>query len=155
MQVLALAWKMGAARMGFFTQEEFRQGLRALQADSVEKLKKALPSLDMELGHPAAFRDFFRFAFKFCCTEPRQKTLDIETTVQMLNLILEARPHIAGICEYLQEQTEYKRVTLDQWEGFHRFSEDIDPECANYDEAQAWPLLLDNFVEWLQETQGK
>ncbi len=24
----------------------------------------------------------------------------------------------------------------------------VKPDFSNYDESQAWPLLLDNFVEW-------
>jgi Cullin binding len=24
----------------------------------------------------------------------------------------------------------------------------VKPDLSNYDESQAWPLLLDNFVEW-------
>ena len=24
----------------------------------------------------------------------------------------------------------------------------IKQDCSNYDEAQAWPLILDNYVEW-------
>lgn len=26
----------------------------------------------------------------------------------------------------------------------------VKPDFSNYDESQAWPLLLDNFVEWGQ-----
>lgn len=26
----------------------------------------------------------------------------------------------------------------------------VSPDCGNFDEAQAWPLLLDNYVEWRQ-----
>ena len=27
----------------------------------------------------------------------------------------------------------------------------IDSNCGNYDESQAWPLVLDMYVEWRQE----
>ena len=27
----------------------------------------------------------------------------------------------------------------------------VKPGCENYDESQAWPLLLDNYVEWRQQ----
>jgi len=155
-RVLALAWKMGAARMGFFTQAEFRHGCHSLGADSCEKLRKALPLLEQELGaYPAAHRDFHCFAFRYCCTEPRQKTLDLETASTMLRLLHEGKPHVAEFCEFVTEgQAEYSRLTLDQWEGFLRFSEEVGEDCAGYDESQAWPLLMDNFVEWLQAKRG-
>ncbi len=27
----------------------------------------------------------------------------------------------------------------------------VAPDCSDYDEAQAWPLLLDNYVEYRQK----
>jgi hypothetical protein len=27
----------------------------------------------------------------------------------------------------------------------------IKPDLSNYDESQAWPLLLDNYVEWARK----
>ncbi len=28
-------------------------------------------------------------------------------------------------------------------------------DCSNYDEGHAWPLLLDNYVEWLEARRSK
>ena len=28
-------------------------------------------------------------------------------------------------------------------------------DCSNYDEGHAWPLLLDNYVEWLLARRSK
>lgn len=57
-------------------------------------------------------------------------------------------------CEYLREQKEYPRLTLDQWESFLRFSEEIDSDMTNYDENGSWPLLFDYFVEWARSSGG-
>ena len=73
-QVLLLAWKMEAQRMGFFSREEFSRGLRALNASTVDRLRKALPKLEEEVdSNPAAFSSFFTFAFKFCLTVSRAR----------------------------------------------------------------------------------
>lgn len=69
LQVLLLAWKMEAQRMGYFLREEFSRGLRALNATTIDKLRKALPKLEEEVdANPEAFSSFFTFAFKFCLT---------------------------------------------------------------------------------------
>ncbi|OAE26540.1 hypothetical protein AXG93_3817s1020 [Marchantia polymorpha subsp. ruderalis] len=94
------------------------------------------------------FKEFYTFSFQYCLTEPRQKTLDLETACQMLELVLGPRPHLSNFVQFLQEQTEYKAMNLDQWNAFLRFCDEIKPDLSNYDENQAWPLLLDNFVEW-------
>jgi hypothetical protein len=68
-QVLLLAWKMGAQQMGFFSRDEFLRGLKLLSANTLEKLRKALPKLEDEVSaDPEAFSSFFTFAFKFLLT---------------------------------------------------------------------------------------
>ena len=34
--------------------------------------------------------------------------------------------------------------------SFLRFSREVRPDLSNYSDNPAWPLLLDNFVEWLK-----
>jgi hypothetical protein len=29
----------------------------------------------------------------------------------------------------------------------------VSPDCSNFDESQAWPLLLDNYVEYVRKQQ--
>ncbi|KAK4404220.1 DCN1-like protein 4 [Sesamum angolense] len=47
-RILMLAWKMNAQKQGYFTQDEWRRGLKALRVDTVNKLKKTLPELEKE-----------------------------------------------------------------------------------------------------------
>ncbi|KAG6551944.1 hypothetical protein Mapa_006561 [Marchantia paleacea] len=150
-QVLLLAWKLQASRQGYFSLDEWRKGLKAMRVDSLEKLKKALPVLQQEVANLYTFKEFYTFSFQYCLTEPRQKTLDLETACQMLELVLGPRPHLSNFVQFLQEQTEYKAMNLDQWNAFLRFCDEIKPDLSNYDENQAWPLLLDNFVEWARK----
>nr|GMC71341.1 DCN1-like protein 4 [Ipomoea batatas] len=49
-------------------------------------------------------------------------------------------------------QKDYKVITMDQWLGFYRFLGEISfPDFSNYDEELAWPLILDDFVDWMRE----
>ena len=34
------------------------------------------------------------------------------------------------------------------------FLVEITPDCANYQDDGAWPLLLDDYVEWRREKAG-
>ncbi|KAK9832136.1 hypothetical protein WJX74_000315 [Apatococcus lobatus] len=147
-KVLILAWKLGAQRMGYFSRAEFCSGCRDMKATDLTKLRAALPGLEDEVAMPSAFQSFFQFAFRFCLTEPRQKIIDVDTAVQMLQLTMPHEAHLPGFTQFLQDQTEYKSINQDQWTSFGRFAQEIRPDCSNYDESQAWPLILDNFVEW-------
>ncbi|KAF9613658.1 hypothetical protein IFM89_009546 [Coptis chinensis] len=157
-RILMLAWKMKAEKQGYFTLDEWRKGLKALKVDNVSKLKKALPDLEKEVRTPENFTDFYSFAFQYCLTEEKQKNIDIESCCELLNLVLRTKfcAQVDSFIEYLNYQCDYKVINMDQWMGFLRFCNEISfPDFTNYDEDLAWPLILDNFVEWIREKQAK
>ncbi|KAJ4879360.1 hypothetical protein Rs2_36414 [Raphanus sativus] len=138
-RILMLAWKMKAEKQGYFTQEEWTRGLVALRADTLDNLKKALPELEKEVRSPSNFADFYAYAFTYSLTEEKQGSIDIETICQLLDMI----------------QNEYKVINMDQWMGFYRFCNELSfPEMTEYNPELAWPLLLNNFVEWVRKKQA-
>ncbi|XP_059457612.1 uncharacterized protein LOC132187341 [Corylus avellana] len=156
-RILMLAWKMKAEKQGYFTLEEWRRGLKALRADTVNKLKKALPELEKEVKRPSNFVDFYSYGFRYCLTEEKQKSIDIESICELLDLVLgsQFRVQVDLFVEYLKSQNDYKVINMDQWMGFYRFCNEISfPDLDNYDPELAWPLILDNFVEWIQAKQS-
>ncbi|KAG8491231.1 hypothetical protein CXB51_014399 [Gossypium anomalum] len=169
-RILMLAWKLKAGKQGYFTQDEWRTGMKALGVDSLSKLKKALCELEIEVGKPTNYEDFYTYAFRYCLTEEKQKSLDIDSICELLNLVLGAqfRPQVDVLVEYLKVQSDYKVINLDQWINFLRFCQEVSlfekkmfipylfaqisfPDLGNYDSALAWPLILDNFVEWMRQ----
>ena len=57
--------------------------------------------------------------------EPRQKIIDVETAVQMLQLAMPHDAHLPGFTQFLQDQTEYKSINQDQWTSFWRFAQEV------------------------------
>ncbi|MQL77712.1 hypothetical protein Taro_010125 [Colocasia esculenta] len=156
-RILMLAWKMKAEKQGYFTLDEWRKGLKALRADSISKIKKSLPELEKEVRNAQNFLEFYSYAFRYCLTEEKQKNIDIETICELLDLILAAQYHfqVDKLTEYLKIQQDYKVINMDQWTSFLRFFQEINfPSLDNYDSELAWPLILDNFVEWMQGKQS-
>uniref|UniRef100_A0A5B6Z7Z8 Defective in cullin neddylation protein n=1 Tax=Davidia involucrata TaxID=16924 RepID=A0A5B6Z7Z8_DAVIN len=156
-RILMLAWKMKAEKQGYFTLDEWRRGLKALRADTITKLKKALPELEKEVKRSSNFVDFYSYAFWYCLTEEKQKSIDIESISELLDLVLgsQFRAQVDSFVEYLRTQIDYKVINMDQWMGFFRFCNEISfPDLGNYDAELAWPLILDNFVEWMRAKQG-
>ncbi|KAL3840702.1 hypothetical protein ACJIZ3_025293 [Penstemon smallii] len=153
-RILMLAWKMKAEKQGYFTKDEWRRGLKALRVDTMNKLKKALPELEKEVLKSENFENFYNFSFRYCLTEEKQKCLDIESTCLLIDLVLgsQYRPQVDSFTEFLKIQSDYKVMNMDQWTNFLRFCQEISfPDLQNYDTCQAWPLILDNFVEWMKE----
>ncbi|KAJ4709644.1 Defective in cullin neddylation protein [Melia azedarach] len=153
-RILMLAWKLQAAKLGYFTKDEWQTGLKTLQVDTLSKLKKAVSELEKEASTQLNFADFYSFAFRYHLTEEKQKSIDIETICELLNVVLASqyRRQVDLLIDYLKIQNNYKVINKDQWVNFLRFCNEISfPDLENYDETQAWPLILDNFVEWLRE----
>ncbi|KAK6156581.1 hypothetical protein DH2020_010829 [Rehmannia glutinosa] len=119
------------------SQDEWRRGLKALRVDTINKLKKTLPELEKEVLKSENFEDFYKYAFHYCLTEEKQKCLDIESTCILIDMVLsfQYQPQVDSFIKFLKIQSDYK-ISF--------------PDLQNYDTCEAWPLLLDNFVDWLK-----
>ena len=153
-RVLVLAWVLRASQMGYFSRDEWNSGASLLSvATSPETLLERLEQI-----HVAArktyekLRDLHNFTHLFCRTEGRKKVIAHESAIHMLKLLhADAFPeHIPVICEFLaQHETSTKRgVSADEWTMILQFCHEIEPDCSNYQDDGAWPLLLDDYVEW-------
>ncbi|WOH01122.1 hypothetical protein DCAR_0520503 [Daucus carota subsp. sativus] len=153
-RMLLLAWKLNAEKQGYFTEDEWQRGLKEIRADTIKKLKTRLSDLVKEIREPGKFEDFYLYAFQYCLTEDKQKCVDIDTACALLDIVIgsQFRAQVDSFTEYLKIQSEYKVINLDQWKSFHRFCNEISfPDLKGYDSSEAWPLIFDNFVEWLEE----
>lgn len=57
-------------------------------------------------------------------------------------------------CEFLQ--THHNRaISRDTWVQLYDFVVQIKPDFSNFDESSAWPYLLDEFVEYMNEKRDK
>ena len=45
-------------------------------------------------------------------------------------------------------------MSQDEWSMMLNFFVEIKPDCSNYADDGAWPLLLDDYVEWRREQEG-
>nr|VDD56129.1 unnamed protein product [Brassica oleracea] len=107
---------------------------------------------------PSNFADFYAYAFRYSLTEEKPESTDIETICQLLDTVMGStfRPQVDYFVEYLKIQKDYKVINMDQWMGFYRFCNEVIsfPDMSEYSPGLAWPLVLNNFVEWIREKQA-
>lgn len=145
--MLVLSWKLGAENMGYYKLNEWKNGMTSLECDSVSKLKNKLPVMRSLLKDAASFKKIYRYAFDFS-RDKEQKSLDIETGKAMLQLLLESWHLIPDFIQFLT-QSRYKIINRDQWNSLLEFIKTIDTsDFSGYDDEGAWPVMLDEFVEW-------
>ncbi|KAG0412631.1 hypothetical protein HPB47_010223 [Ixodes persulcatus] len=148
-RVLLLAWKFGARQMCRFSREEFLSGCRALRADSTLALRARFPDMREEARDPARFRDLYRFTFKFGL-EAGQRVLPTEMAAQLWRLVFSEAPPavLERWLAFLEAHPEVRGITGDTWNMFLHFADTAGRDLSTYDDAEAWPSLFDDFVEF-------
>ncbi|ETI43937.1 hypothetical protein F441_11204 [Phytophthora nicotianae CJ01A1] len=148
--VLVIAWKMQAAYMCAFTRKEWQKGMQEMDCDSAAKLKAKIPQLRESIASESEFRKFYCFCFGFS-KEPGQKSLSIDIAVAMWELLLPARFEklTASWLAFLAEKKPVKGVTRDTWDLLFDFFVKVRESYDNYDENEAWPVLIDDYMMWI------
>ncbi|KAF9431459.1 hypothetical protein BGZ76_000281 [Entomortierella beljakovae] len=147
--MLVLAYHLKADTMPIFTKNEWLEGMKILEVDSTEKLKKKMPELVAKTKNPQQFREFYRYIFMFA-KDSGQKCMPVETACAMIQTAMDGKPHEKRFVEFLErDPAPVKVINKDQWHNFLDFSDTVAEDLSNYDGASsAWPVLLDDYVEW-------
>eukprot|EP00981_Chlorochromonas_danica_P001274 scaffold268_cov210-Ochromonas_danica.AAC.69 len=135
---LVLVWRLGAvSKPGQIQKSEFVEGMKQLGLSDVQGLQNYLPALD------PGFLDRSEF---------REK----DVIVQLLPLVLDEQraPHLSLFLSFLSS-CSHTRITLDQWDSFLLFNHNVHVNLDNWEEGGAWPLLLDEYVEWRHKQDSK
>ncbi|XP_060722781.1 DCN1-like protein 4 isoform X2 [Tachysurus vachellii] len=143
--------------MMWLDQKAWRSSVKILEwnqriCDSTEKLRNSLDYLRSILNDATSFKLIYRYAFDFA-REKDQRSLDLNTAKCMLGLLLGKTWPLFPVFNQFLEQSKYKVVNKDQWCNVLEFSRTINLDLSNYDEDGAWPVLLDEFVEWYKDRE--
>ncbi|KAF8181056.1 Cullin binding-domain-containing protein [Pholiota molesta] len=170
--LLAIAYELKSPRMGQWTRQGWIEGWKAIGADSITNMKKAIPSLrDRLASDPAYFQKVYNHTFDFARAEG-QRSLGLDTAIAFWNLLLphglaggalahvtasdgdddikmdeEGWKEIQWWFDFLN-QKGIKGVSKDTWVMFYDFIRSIDSKFSNYDMKAAWPSTIDDFVEY-------
>ncbi|KAJ4456230.1 putative defective in Cullin neddylation protein 1 [Paratrimastix pyriformis] len=145
--MLVLAWKLHASVSCEFSRAEWNEGLTRLGVDSVEKLRGKIPDLRADLANPVTFKEIYSFSHKYS-REKTQRSLPIELATGLWHLLLDGKWAKMDLWFEFLQQRRIQSITQDQWDMFLEFTHAINDDFSNYDAEGAWPVILDEFVEY-------
>ena len=150
-KILVFAWKLNAQQMCQFTRDEFVKGLQSLKVDSIQCIQQQLPAIVKELQvNNEQFKDLYRFTFRFGLdVNSGQRILPADMAILLWRLVFTIRkpPLLERWLKFL-EIHHLRGIPRDTWNMFLNFAESIGDDLAAYDDAEAWPSLFDDFVEY-------
>eukprot|EP00298_Acanthocystis_sp_HF-20_P004248 c14591_g1_i1.p1 GENE.c14591_g1_i1~~c14591_g1_i1.p1 ORF type:complete len:269 (-),score=88.44 c14591_g1_i1:122-928(-) len=150
--MLIFAWKLKATVMCEFTHSEFIEGMSQIRADSIETLKSRIPSLKSEIDDETTFKSFYNFSFTYS-RDPGAKSLGIETATALWSIILVGRwKHLDLWNKFVLEQYKHS-ISKDTWTMLYDFIRDVGDDLDKYDAEGAWPVVIDEFVQFAKKTK--
>ena len=157
-RILVLLWKMQChEKPSQVSKTEWMQGCITLQVDSWDKFQNIVPSLDTGFLDQTEFKDFYKFCFQFN-RQGTHRTLDKDLVIALLKMVLTGRidkERLDTFCTFVETNSGYSRITLDQWTSFLDFCYECE-DLTSYDEStSAWPVMIDEYVEYMEEQQKK
>ncbi|XP_058798141.1 DCN1-like protein 3 [Phymastichus coffea] len=150
-KILVFAWKLNAEQMCQFTRQEWINGLKSMKVDSIRSIQLMLPEIVQELStNGELFKDLYRFTFRFGLdVSAGQRILPAEMAIILWKLVFTVRepPLLQRWLKFL-ECHHVRGIPRDTWNMFLNFAESIGDDLGAYDDAEAWPSLFDDFVEY-------
>jgi len=144
---LIISWHLKATEIGKFTQQEFVTGFKQLGCATIEDIKKKIPQLKTDLKDDKKFKEFYLFVFDYAKgPSEKKKVLELDFAVAMWQTVLPDRfKHLNEWIKFLQERHK-KPITKDTWSLLWEFSK---TNITGYDASEAWPVLIDDFVDYI------
>jgi len=159
--LLLLAWQCNAAMMCRLTRSEFVTGCRLLKATTTDGILSRLKDVAVDVQRDKnKFRDMYRWAYAFALdTSVLQRSLPLDIAVAMWRLVFSGSDVVPKILpcwlEFLEKRDDIHSISRDTWEMFLVFVTKIGDNLDSYDESEAWPSLLDDFVEYENDRQNQ
>jgi len=105
------------------------------------------------------FKEFYQWLFNFAKENQDVKTIDAEVAIDMWNTVLKDQwPLTTQWCRFIQGEVEkskkkkqegMKAVSRDVWDQCLEFSWEVNPDLSNWEEGGAFPAIIDEFVDFV------
>jgi len=150
---LALASACNAAEMGIFRRREFICGCAALEVDNIADLRTKMAQLREQVVSGQALADVYTYTFGVAL-DPPCKVLPLEEAAQYWALLLPNWSLREDFCDWAAKNMKGRAIPRDLWMMVLKLATEVPADLSTYDENPAWPVVLDDFVEYYRAQKG-
>lgn len=150
---LALSSACTAAEMGVFRRREFICGCAALEVDNIADLRGKMPELRDNVISGKSLPEVYAYTFGVAL-EPPCKLLPLEEAAQYWALLLPNWPLREDFCEWALRHMKGKSINRDLWMMILKLATEVPADLSTFNENPAWPVVLDDFVEYYRAQKG-
>lgn len=159
LDLLILFWKLGCTKAYCITQDQFVTGLASCRMETVTKIKERISKMPSYIINPKDFKQFYSWCFDYMKTESTSKRIPLESAIALWKLIFAKYPYAKEWVEFV-ESGHYKEKTIMKdiyMEVFNFMTDPLVNEdlLRNYDSNQAFPVIIDDFVDSIKGKQNK
>eukprot|EP00698_Gefionella_okellyi_P002443 TRINITY_DN1229_c1_g1_i1.p1 TRINITY_DN1229_c1_g1~~TRINITY_DN1229_c1_g1_i1.p1 ORF type:complete len:393 (-),score=85.64 TRINITY_DN1229_c1_g1_i1:17-1195(-) len=151
---LMLSWKLNTKTPYEVSRMEFLGGFDALNAADIAPMKKRMNEVRTEMNDIRVFRKFYQFCFDFVKPTPTAKGIDLETASATWSSVLSTRfKLLPQFMDYTATLPPKTTVSRDTWKMLLEFAEKIGSDIKKYAADDAWPVMIEEFYEWMMAKQ--
>ncbi|XP_047069516.1 defective in cullin neddylation protein AAR3 isoform X2 [Lolium rigidum] len=119
------------------------EGMRDGIFGDIQKLMSVL-----ELDDARQFSNFYDFVF-FISRENGQKNITVQKAVAAWRIVLIGRFRLLDRWCNFVEKYQRHNISEDAWQQLLAFSRCVNEDLEGYDPKGAWPVIIDDFVEYM------
>ncbi|RKP21900.1 DUF298-domain-containing protein, partial [Rozella allomycis CSF55] len=147
--MIVFSYNIHAQKMCEFKREDFLRFWSEKGCETIEQMKEAFPAMRRQLENQSDFEGIYKFSFDFG-REEGQKSLSLDMALALWELLLPNKfIWLEHWCTFVRENHK-KSISRDSWNLLLDFIETIDKDLSNYDPMGAWPVIIDEFTEYLK-----
>eukprot|EP01119_Soliformovum_irregulare_P010969 TRINITY_DN2710_c0_g1_i1.p1 TRINITY_DN2710_c0_g1~~TRINITY_DN2710_c0_g1_i1.p1 ORF type:complete len:615 (-),score=204.72 TRINITY_DN2710_c0_g1_i1:16-1860(-) len=152
--VLAIPWKMKCGKVWEISKEEFMNTWTITGCSTLEKMKSKVKEWREDLKKEIEFKQFYNFVFDYLKEDKKILTLDEALTAWSLIMKDKKWPMFGDFQEFLTEDHK-KAISRDVWQQLWHFMKAHPLNLKEHDPMSSWPIVFDEFVEWMEKVGRK